>query len=126
MSFEDFKTGQTVIELRQQRAEKLNELASLIRDASRADIHKLLGLPEAIRTRSVDEVSNYRTMLKERLVHQLERSETEIDEGKQELIQQLIDGIDEIDRITAQLDVLKKGPNNEGNGPEGDSKISAA
>ena len=121
MSFKEFQNGETRYELEQQRKNKLNELASLIREASRANIQNLLRLPDVIRVRSVDEVSNYRAMLKERLVQRLEDDEAIIDEDKQRIMRQMVEGIDEIDSITAKLDELKKKPgtgNDSGQDPD--------
>ena len=105
MSFKDFRNNERRTELGQERRERLNEMSGLIREATRANIHQLLELPDVIRVKWIDADSNHRVMLKERMTRYL-LSEKCTEENRR-LIKLLIDKIDEVDRISGEIDALK-------------------
>ena len=118
MSFQDFQDGVRKYELNQERKATLNDMTALIQEASRANIQGLLKLPDAIRIKWIDEDSNNRVMLKERMKQFLEKESGDEIAEKRRLIQKIIEGIDEVDRITAELDSLSKDTGNESDPPE--------
>lgn len=116
MSFKDFQNETRRQELNQERKATLNGMTALVQEASRANIQSLLKLPDAIRIKWIDEVGNYRVMLKERLTRYLSGGDTDKEVEDLRIMQGIIDGIDEVDRITAEM--ISLGDGNESDPPE--------
>ena len=125
MTFKDYETGQIQYELSQKRKETLSELEVVLSEATKQQIHQLLRLPDRIRTRYLEENSNYRAAIKELLRQRLDGDFESDDDEKRELMKQIVDGIEGVDEITAKLEALKKGKDNDGNGPNSDEEDAA-
>ncbi|MBN2306665.1 hypothetical protein JXD20_01655 [Candidatus Peregrinibacteria bacterium] len=109
MSFKDFRNQQREYELSQEKRSALSRLESLFSQASRLQIQQLLGLPDRLRTGQIEDNVNYRVAVRQLIVDRLEVLEVlnERDQEKRTLMQNIVERIEEIERITQEMEVLK-------------------
>lgn len=109
--------------LREQELNAFNNLSSLLDEAEEEGLHGDIGLREKLRASNLREIRNHRDAIT-RLLKQ--RLESEPDDKKKtpkrRLIQEIIEGIGELDRLQAELYALEHDDENGGpepdNGPE--------
>lgn len=118
MSADRLQKGFELYELSQERKRVLGNLDTLLARATREKIQDLLKLPDEIRTSEIDLSANYRTAHKLLLERYLAENSEGISPEKRELMNGIIQGIKEVDRITAEHTALKKKLDSM-NGPSG-------
>ncbi|MFH0837827.1 MAG: hypothetical protein V1880_01000 [Patescibacteria group bacterium] len=99
----------TEYQLSLEKGEAYGRLSGLCILAEEEDIHKVLGLPDKLHTRSMKEVPNYRAaimqLLKQCLTNEIDDNQEAA--HKRKLAQEIIEGIAAIDRIEAELKRLE-------------------
>jgi len=106
MSYKAIDHSRREYELTQERQEAMGKLASKLGQAEAQNLHGAIGLPDIIRAKYIEDIPNYRSAVKRLLEHLLEEKGGQVgaqDGVARQLIQEIIDGIQEVDRISAEL-----------------------
>ena len=125
MNLRDLEHQTKTYLLGQEKKEAMGRLATLLTQANREQLHEVLGMQEGIRYRDVDDNPGYRTTLKLLLqTHLSGESGKKIPTKTRKLIQDIVDGIVEVDSITAKME----SDDEEGQEPakDEDSKVKTA
>lgn len=119
MSADRLQIGLQHYELTQERKRVLNSLESLLGRATRAKIQNLLRLPDAIRSRHIDDNPVYRAAIKQLMEQYLVENDEKDKPERRELMRKIIESISEVERITAELEAMKRENNSSGNSSNG-------
>lgn len=89
-------------QLSEEQGQILNHLARLLERAEEERLHEVLGLSDAIRIRTVEEIPNHRDAVRKLLEQKLGTID-EADTETRELIADIIADIDKVNKITEEL-----------------------